>query len=394
MRANGWMIVTTAVLITPDVSAQPDFTQVPGVVVAHSPASSGVFIGSPSLAQLPGGGLVASYDLFGPDSGMDDSGQTRVCRSADRGRTWEQVAQIDGQFHSTLFVHRGDLYLLGTNRVSGNVVIRRSSDGGASWTTPRGPDTGLLHEGVGFRAAPTPVVEHGGRLWRAMERRVPPTEKAPNFACVLSAPVDADLLRAASWTFSNFLEGRRQWLDGNFHMWREGNIVVGPEGRVVELIRVNTNVTAYPEQAARIGVSPDGSQISFDPARDFIDLPGGSKKFTIRYDPVGKCYWTLSNVVPVAERNRTIPDRIRNTLALVRSEDLVQWTVRGTLLRHRDRSKHAFQYADWQFDGDDIIAVCRTAYDDGLGGAKSAHDSNFLTFHRVESFRAIDDPLQ
>jgi hypothetical protein len=42
---------------------------------------------------------------------------------------------------------------------------------------------------------------------------------------------------------------------------------------------------------------------------------------------------------------------------------------------------------DWLCDGDNIIAVCRTAYDDGQGGAHNFHDANYLTFHRVENFR-------
>jgi hypothetical protein len=32
---------------------------------------------------------------------------------------------------------------------------------------------------------------------------------------------------------------------------------------------------------------------------------------------------------------------------------------------------------DWQFERSDIIAACRTAYDDGLGGAHNNHDANF-----------------
>src|SRR6266849_6556489 len=29
----------------------------------------------------------------------------------------------------------------------------------------------------------------------------------------------------------------------------------------------------------------------------FIDFPGGAKKFTIRHDPRGQCYWSLTNPV-------------------------------------------------------------------------------------------------
>mgnify|MGYP000989627967 FL=1 len=90
----------------------------------------------------------------------------------------------------------------------------------------------------------------------------------------------------------------------------------------------------------------------------------------------------------VHERHRAPnPGGIRNTLALTCSPDLLHWTVRCILLYHPDVAKHGFQYVDWLFDGADIIAACRTAYDDGLGGAHNNHDANFLTFHRWTDFR-------
>jgi hypothetical protein len=78
---------------------------------------------------------------------------------------------------------------------------------------------------------------------------------------------------------------------------------------------------------------------------------------------------------------------MRNTQALVSSEDLKDWSAHKVVLHHPDPKKHAFQYVDWLFEGDDIIAASRTAYDDGMGGADDFHDANFLTFHRIENFR-------
>ena len=80
---------------------------------------------------------------------------------------------------------------------------------------------------------------------------------------------------------------------------------------------------------------------------------------------------------------------IRNTLALVSSPDLAAWTVRSVILYHGDVAKHGFQYVDWLFEGDDLIAASRTAYDDGLGGAHNQHDANYLTFHRIPNFRTM-----
>jgi len=44
---------------------------------------------------------------------------------------------------------------------------------------------------------------------------------------------------------------------------------------------------------------------------------------------------------------------------------------------------------DWLFEDNDIIAACRTAFDDAEGGAHNNHDANFLAFHRFANFRTL-----
>ena len=363
------------------------FDTVPGVVVDHSPASAGIYIGSPSLAVLPGGQYVASRDEFGPKSTEHSRAVTRVLRSNDRGKTWKRISTIDGQFWSTLFTHRGALYILGADKHHGNAIIRRSTDGGETWTTPVDGTTGLLRDNGDYHCAPVPVLEHRGRLWRGMEWRNPPVAWGINYrACMMSAPVDADLLDAANWTFSEFLPSDRSWNGGDMGAWLEGNAVVTPGGELVDLLRVQTR--SPDERAAIIRIGADGKTASFDPATGFVPFPGGAKKFTIRFDPQSRLYWSLATIVP--ERHRADnPGSIRNTLALTCSPDLTDWTVRCILLYHPDRAKHGFQYVDWLFEGEDIIAACRTAYDDGMGGAHNNHDANFLTFHRFAGFRRL-----
>ena len=111
----------------------------PGVVVDHSLPSTRRFIGSPSLAILTNGTYLASHDFFGPGTTHD---QTVLFESRDQGAHWSPLSSVDGQFWSSLFVHRGLLYLLGPNRQNGHVVIRRSLDGGRTWTVPRDEETG------------------------------------------------------------------------------------------------------------------------------------------------------------------------------------------------------------------------------------------------------------
>lgn len=359
---------------------------VPGVVIDHVPASTGVYIGSPSIAILPQGNYVASHDHFGPRTTEHKAARSTVFCSFDQGRTWKKASEIRGAFWSSLFVHRGALYLLGTDRHHGNIVIRRSTDGGTSWTTPTDATNGLLRDNGEYHCAPMPVVEHAGRLWRAFEWRHPPVAWGINYrAGMLSAAVDADLLKAASWTSSNFVPSNRAWNGSDMGAWLEGNAVVTPAGDLVDILRVQTKSPS--EKAAIVRISGDGKTASFDPATGFVSFPGGAKKFTIRFDPQTRLYWSLASIVHERHRANN-PGSIRNTLALTCSPDLTTWTVRCLLLYHPDRSKHGFQYVDWLFDGDDLIAACRTAFDDGQGGAHNAHDANFLTFHRIRNFRA------
>ncbi|HOW67543.1 MAG TPA: exo-alpha-sialidase [Candidatus Paceibacterota bacterium] len=369
------------------VQGQARFDLVPGIVIDHSPASSGLYIGSPSLAVLTHGHYVASHDFFGPSSGEHQSARSVIFRSSDRGRTWRKVSEIQGAFWSSLFVHRGALYLLGPDRHHGNILIRRSVDFGETWTSPTNSRTGLLREDGEYHCAPMPVIEHNGRLWRGMERRQPPVAWGINYrAGMLSVPVEADLLDAAQWTHAEWLPSDRSWNGGDMGAWLEGNAVVAPDGGLVDVLRVQTR--SPDEKAAIVRISSDGKQASFDPATGFVKFPGGAKKFAIRFDPQSRLYWSLASMVH--ERHRTNdPGRIRNTLALTCSSNLFEWAIRSILLYHPDVKSHGFQYVDWLFEGDDLIAVCRTAYDDGLGGAHNNHDANFLTFHRIANFRRL-----
>ncbi len=363
-------------------SARPDWSSVPGIVIDHSPAATRQYVGSPSLAVLPNGEYIAGHDWFGPGS---SNNRTALFRSRDRGQSWSRIVELEGQWWSSLFFHRGALYLLGTSGENGLCVIRRSNDGGQTWTTPRDASSGLLLGDGRYHCAPVPVVEHAGRLWRGMEDAMGPDGWGGHFnAFMMSAPVGVDLLQATNWTCSVRLGRDPAWLSGNFGSWLEGNAVVTPEGKVVDFLRVDYRPPG--EKAALIAISDDGRRATFDARTDFIDFPGGAKKFTIQYDPRSRFYWSLSNYVPERERGPD-PSHIRNTLALVSSPDLRNWRVRSIVLHHPDPEKHGFQYVTWQFDGDDLIALSRTAYDDGFGGAHNQHDANFLTFHRVRGFR-------
>jgi len=363
------------------VSAAP-----PGVAIHYSPAADKIYLGSPGIAKLSNGTYLAKCDEFGTGSVEHKKAVTLVFRSTDRGKSWQKLARIDGLFWASIFVHKNNVYLFGTDKHHGNTVILRSVDNGKTWTTPKDINTGLLLEGK-YHTAPVPVVIHKDRIWRAMEDAMGPGGWGSRYrAFMMSAPVDADLLLADSWTCSNRLGRNAKWLEGKFGGWLEGNAVVTPDGGIVNILRADYRPVGG--KAAVIQVSSDGKKASFDSETGFIDFPGGCKKFTIRYDKTSQKYWTLSNAV-LPRHVGSNPERTRNAVALMSSPDLQTWTINCIILYHPDTKKHGFQYPDWLFEGDDIITAIRTAYDDKRGGAHNQHDANFLTFHRIKNFRQL-----
>ena len=163
--------------------------------------------------------------------------------------------------------------------------------------------------------------------------------------------------------------------------------MVTPEGNLVDYMRVDSEqepngnfalecpadgLTRY-KVAAKINISADGKTASFSPDNDFINFPGALSKFTIRYDSVSGKYWSIANRITKTDNTyigaSNSPRNQRNVLVLYSSSDLFNWDENYILLRWNEgeiitrRQNFGFQYADWQIDGNDIVAVVRTAWD-------------------------------
>ena len=303
----------------------------PGVIISHLPGNGGKYVGSPSICILPNGDYVASHDEFGPQSNEWRSAVNRIFTSSDKGASWKEISKIQGLFWSNLFVHNNVLYNTGTNKHHGNLVIRKSTDGGKTWTNPYNGKNGLLLEGE-YHTAPMPMVIYRGRIWRAVEYATAPTDAWGKrySAMVISAPVNADLLDAKKWRKSNYLMYDSTYLDGKFGAWLEGNVVISPEGKMLDILRVGVPA-GVDEYAAMVEISKNGKKSSFNPATGFVKFPGGAKKFTIRYDPQSKRYWTINSIVAPQFREMA-PSSVRNTLALSSSTDLRTWQIHEILL--------------------------------------------------------------
>jgi hypothetical protein len=197
-------------------------------------------------------------------------------------------------------------------------------------------------------------------------------------------------------------------------------------GNVVIIARVDNryaNGAAIGGKAAILRVNYTGGTNAtvafgggtFDPANPnsngFIDFPGGCTRFTIRWDAVSQKYWALCNYTPRAFRNNAYNnERFRAILVLASSPDLANWTVQRTVMADDrlystdtatvasafdgNQTDYGFQYADWQFDGNDIVATVRTSFCDDYGGASSGHNANYYLFRRVENFRTNPDGIR
>lgn len=393
--AAGVALVTTVAATSAAVAAS--LSSVPGVVISYerspNPVSHlfnrvfkrGRFIGSPTLTILPNGHYLAAHDLFRNGGAETPAGRgtSKVFRSTDQGRTWRKVSEVHGAFWSTVFAHRGAVYLWGRIAASGAAVIRRSTDEGATWTDPVDAASGLLAPSGGG-STPNPPVVFGGRLWIATGTRV------------WSAPEAADLLQASSWTVSAGPPTDPSYLNGQFTAWSEGQVVASPATGVLVLPKIrdrpNTALLRYSDPSRRP---------QFDPAQDFVRLPGAEKKFGVRYDPVSGRFWALTN--PVLRRHQSqanvpwsiwrfwrqpvTPALVRNAAAIYSSADLRTWEFEQVFLYSSDVDHVGFQYLNFDFEGNDLVVVARTAYNVGFWKTPRAHDSNLLTFHRVHDFR-------
>lgn len=338
-------------------------------------AFSGRYLCSPSLVRLPDGGLLASMDLF---AGGYPQNLSLIFRSDDDGASWRYVSELFPCFWGRLFVHRGSLYMLAVNTEYGDLLIGRSDDGGVTFGEP----TVLLRGGngkngeAGVHKNPQPVVEHAGRLWDTLEWGA--WGRGYHAPMVMSAPVDADLLDADSWSFSQPVKYDPAWpglpegpSTGNI----EGTLAAFGGGfyNIMRYDMTRTTPNYGKVIAYRVNTADPEAPLAYDRC---IDFPANHSKFTIRYDAGTKKYYSLACRILNAENTRS-----RNLLSLLVSEDCLHWRVAADVFdrRNDDPAKIGFQYVDFLIENGTILFLCRTA----INGAANFHDSNYSIFGRI-----------
>jgi len=322
------------------------------------------------------------------------------------------------------------------------ITVARSGDGGATWQPS--PAAVLARNATSaFSTGPTPVLLWAGRLWRAFEHNSGPGW-ASGYACVvMSAPADAaDLTSPAAWTMSGELPFAAvrslvpaAWSNasGGFNVagsfgWLEGNAVQpedASDAGIYVMLRVQAGPTAN-KAALLYLASPTDTPVF----RQWVQFPGGQTKFTVRRDAQTGLYVTLSNALDDARRDSvTLPpacgpvalppgnpplpccgflrdcatapvptcvwchSAARNNLTLVVATRAAgPWTVVASVLAddtgqpaYMSELQTGFQYADFQFDGDDLLAAVRAGY----RGANNYHNSNRHLLKIVSNWRAL-----
>lgn len=390
MRRPGWRWALPAVILLllggPGVGVVhgQSLEDAPGTVIYHRPSPfviagfalppNRIYTASPSIVVLPNGDYVVSHNLFGADTSPSaaDSGTTFLFRSSDGGESWAELpsSPMMDMKRGSLFVHDGDLYIWGYTAAPGDIIIRRSADNGDTWTTPSDAATGLIRTGT-YGGTPFNPLLHNGRIWFAQSG-----------TRAMSAPEGADLLDAGQWIRTP---------GANVNNGPFGSGLVVTEAQIVGSPR--TGIFLMPKvgglpHTALIRVPSPGT-ITSPSDDDWVFLPGGEKKFGAAHDPVSDRFYVLSNpVLPVHEGHPSIPpELIRNTAAMLSSRDLRHWDVMQIFLYSPHISYEAFQYLNFDIDGDDMIVASRTAFDIGGNKPPRGHDSNMITFHRIENFR-------
>jgi autotransporter-associated beta strand protein len=362
----------------------------PGVIINEVPAPSQFFgnpinpryVSDPCILVLSNGDYLAAHALFGSGSGAATSGRTSIFRSSDKGVTWTKVNggnDLTGILRGSLFELDGAVYLLGANNdASGNVaVISKSTNNGNSWSAPASLSP------LGGMATPDNVLTVNGRLWLTRT------------TSAVSCAITSDPMLAASWSNpGGFPAASSSWLPGTGfnatdNFIGEGQISHSPGEGLVILPKVR--LLSY---TAPANVNPVSGRVSFDPDRDFVPLPGGEKKFGVRYDSVSGKYFMLSNpILPADAGSPLARDLIRNTAAVFSSSDLRTWKLEKIFLYTANINYEGFQYFNFEFDGDDIVLASRTGFDVGGNRPPRGHDSNLLTFHRIPDFRNLTRDL-
>lgn len=346
---------------------------------------------SPSILAVQENGksvLYASYEVCLTQDAIEREATTYIKRSRDGGATWETVTRVYGLKMSTFFELGGDVYFVGSQFAKGEAVSIYREDAFLTLYHLKangGYDSVLLSCATVSDIFKVQVFDNV--LYFAKNDQI------------VSCSLDLDIMNPDNWVVTDthlFDLITPQWFKsvtgknttGNMRPI-EGNVVKGPDGSIYGIYRVECH--PYGNYAVMMKLSANRKTLSFLPNnKSLINLPTTVSRFVIEYDETSGYYICISNLWTMEDSGRC--HRARNVLAMSVSKDLQNWKVIDTLLVDREMMTpefsawaHAFQYTDFDFDGDDLVLLSREAQ----GFANSFHDGVYATFYRVKNFRVL-----
>jgi len=350
-------------------------------------AFSGTALDSPSLVKLPSGRIVVSMGVH--KSALYGENLTILYYSDNGGADFHYLCEIFPAEWGKLFYDGGRLYLLAVSRPYGDLLIGCSEDEGVTWSMP----TVLLRGSAvsatgGIHRSPNPILKYKGRIIADLQCGT--WFKNIFLNAILSAKEGSDLLDVNNWALSEWWDHREHQkivptsnggITGDTKIAKdsiggiEGNPVVTADGRVLVIHRYGDGKPLVLEYDIDNPTAP---------IKDawLVDMPIKDAKAPILYDEISRRHYMLCNYIPDGAEKIG-----RNVCAIMSSEDLKEWKLLEIILdyRNEDPSKFGVQYFDFDFDGDDIVFISRTA----CSGAANFHDGNHITFHRIKNFRSL-----
>jgi hypothetical protein len=409
------------------------------VLVGESPSPTDTPLYSPTILRLDSGRLVAAYTRATKVTATQGPGAEIFLTSDDHGATWTKRTEVTGALQGRVFRAGGRLYYLSPGA---GLPAMRSDDDGVTWSKR----VLLTPETRVWQQTAANVWHANGNVYLAFERQNKPIEAwgpSEKALVLLRASADADLTRRDAWTFSSELvfsdvvpgvrsnEINRTGLDffgiPFFKQdypnrapvstpprrtmppigWVEPSVVqildpnhywFDPAGHTFHLLaRAHTGGTGF-ACLTKVTENPDGTMtMSLERAPSgktmlYLPVPGGQMRFHLLHDAKTRLYWLLGSQATdsMTRADRLAKDRFdlpyneRQRLVLHFSRNLVDWCFAG-LVAKADSPRESRHYASMDFDGDDLVILSRS----GDARAKSAHEGNLITFHRVKNFRDL-----
>ena len=341
---------------------------------------SGKYLCSPSIVRHPDGFLLASMDLFNYSAPQN---LTLIFRSDDDGKTWHYLNELMPCFWGKMFIHQGDLYMLACSTEYGDLLIGKSTDGGKTFSAPvcllRGSNGKNGNNGI--HKNPQNILIHNNRLYNTLEWGSWANKEYCHAAMVMSINLNDDLLCPENWSFTEpkKFEPSATEISHLPHntMTIEGTLAINPDGKLLNVMRFGGDKCAI---AYLVDTEDPDAPLTHSHC---IPFPANRSKFMIKFDTISKKYYSIA-----CRLKDDAPLHSRNLLSLMVSNDLLNWRLQYDLIDYSDSDpdKVGFQYVDFEFEGDDIIFLCRTA----VNNAHNYHDSNYSTFHRIRNFRYPD----